>query len=70
MDEVGLLTTEEVLDLKSILGLVDNSVDGEVIVHKSHLISVALLIHKIKVSIYLINFDCVENRAFVSQFII
>jgi len=42
LNEMRFLSTEEVSDFKKILFLVDDTVDGEMIVHKSHLVSEAL----------------------------
>jgi len=42
LDDVRLLTTEEVLDLKGLAVLSNQRVDGEMRMHKSHLVSEAL----------------------------
>ena len=42
VDEVALLSAEEVLDLNLLLVLGDDGVDGEMRVHESHLVAVAL----------------------------
>lgn len=68
LNEVNLLTSEEVLDLERVLVLGDSNVDGEVIVHKSHLVSVALqLSNKI---IKVRPCSQIESVDWVSQFII
>ena len=46
LNEMRFLSSKEVSDFKNILLLADDTVDGEVIVHKSHLVSEALIKQK------------------------
>ena len=46
LNEMRFLSSKEVSDFKNILLLADDTIDGEVIVHKSHLVSEALIKQK------------------------